>query len=341
MKNILRFFISRLIWMIVILFGVSIITFLLLHSIPGNPWQSGTGQTVLANVSLDPISMRQLNRQFGLDQPLWKQYTSYMFGSFDENGDFFCGAVCGNLGPSFRQRGGKVTDILFKVPNGVSQWQSRFGYTARLALFGFLFTALVGIPLGILIAFKKGTVLDRVISGLITMLLATPNFILGILLVIVAASWLKLFKVIPVWDEPRDWVMPILVLAAVPTASLIRLTKTVMLEAMQGDYVRTARAKGASQARVVFRHVFPNAAVPLVTSLAPVLIELVAGSFIVEALFGFPGIGREYWQSITGLDYPVIMGLTLIYSFGIITVNILVDALYGALDPRLRTGWEL
>jgi oligopeptide transport system permease protein len=340
MKNILRFILSRFVWMAVIIFGVSIITFLLLHSIPGNPWQSRTGQSALANVSIDPISMRQLNRQFGLDKPLWQQYTIYMFGSSDENGTFVCGVICGNLGPSFRQRGAKVTDILFKVPNGISHWQSRFGYTARLAIFGFLFTALVGIPSGILIAFKKGTAFDRMMSGLITMLLATPNFILGILLVIVAASWLKLFKVIPVWDEPRDWVMPILVLAAVPTATLIRLTKTVMLEAMQGDYVRTARAKGASQARVIFRHVFPNASVPLITSLAPVLVELVAGSFIVEALFGFPGIGREYWLAITALDYPFIMGLTLIYSLGIVLVNIIVDALYGTLDPRLRTDWE-
>jgi oligopeptide transport system permease protein len=261
-----------------------------------------------------------------------------MFGSYGPEGDFFCGAICGNLGPSFRLRGVDVLTVLFTPPEGRGPWYSRFGYTARLALLAFTFTALVGIPLGISMAIRQGSGFDRSLSMLLSLLLATPNFVLGILLIVIVASWLKLVRVVPDWDLPQAWVMPVLVLAAIPTATLARLTKAAMREAMQGDYVRTARAKGLSRFKVVTFHILPNALVPIVTALAPVLVELVAGSFIVEALFGFPGIGREYWQSINELDHPVIMGLTLLYSLGIVSINVLVESLYGLLDPRLRSS---
>lgn len=338
MKNIFETLFSRLAWMLAVLLGVSIITFLLMHAIPGNPWLASTEKRALFNTQIDPITMRRLDRQFGLDQPTWKQYSLYMFGSFDENGAFTCGAICGNLGPSLRLRGGKVTSVLFGAPDGMGFWQSRVGYTTRLALWAFLFTALAGVPLGVSLAIAQRTGWERALSGFLTLLLATPNFVLGILLIILFASWLKLVKVVPDWGDFRTWLLPIVVLAAVPTATLARLTQAATREAMQGDYVRTARAKGLQRRSVVMAHILPNALVPIVTALAPVLVELVAGSFIVEALFGFPGIGREYWQAITELDYPVIMGLTLLYSLGIVSINAAVEALYGILDPRLRSG---
>ncbi len=336
MTKLVNSIFARLAWVLLVIFGVSIVTFLLIHSLPGNPWQASSEKRVLFNIQLDPLAMRQLDRQFGLDQPLWKQYTAYMFGSFTENGDFSCGAICGNLGPSLRLRGGKVTTALFSVPEGVSFWHSRFGYTARLAWLAFVLTTLAGVPLGILLAIRQASGFERAISALLTLLLATPNFVLGIILIIIFASWLKLVKVVPDWSNFRTWLMPVVVLAAVPTATLARLTQAAMRAAMQGDYVRTARAKGLRRARVIGLHILPNALIPIITALAPVLVELIAGSFIVEALFGFPGLGREYWQAITELDYPVIMGLTLLYSLGIVLVNLLVEALYGLLDPRLR-----
>jgi len=337
-KSAINSILARLAWVLLVIFGVSIITFLLIHSILGNPWQSSADQRAMSNISLDPISMRQLDRQFGRDQPIWKQYTNYMFGSAGPDGDFFCGAICGNLGLSFRLRGVKVMTMLFTAPEGRNSWHSRFGYTARLALLAFAFTALVGIPLGISMAIRKGSGFDRSMSMILTLLLATPNFILGILLIVIFASLLKLVRVLPNWDSPQSWIMPVVVLAAVPTVTLARLTKIATHEAMQGDYVRTARAKGLRRFRVVFVHILPNAIVPIVTALAPVLVELVAGSFIVEALFSFPGMGREYWLSITNLDYPVIMGLTLLYSLGIVSINVLVESLYSLLDPRLRSS---
>jgi len=336
MTKLVNSILARLAWVLLVIFGVSIITFLLMHSLPGNPWQASTEKRALFNIQLDPQAMRNLDRQFGLDQPLWKQYTAYMFGSFDQNGAFACGAICGNLGPSLRLRGGKVTTALFSVPEGMSFWQSRFGYTARLALLAFILTSLVGLPLGIFLAIRPAAGAERAISAFLTLLLATPNFVLGILLIIIFASWLKLVKVVPDWNDFRTWLMPVVVLAAVPTATLTRLTQAAMRAAMQGDYVRTARAKGLRRPRVIWIHILPNALVPIITALAPVLVELVAGSFIVEALFGFPGLGREYWQAITDLDYPVIMGLTLLYSLGIVLINLLVESLYGLFDPRLR-----
>lgn len=338
MKTAFSFIISRLAWVLLVIFGVSIVTFLLIHSIPGSPWQASPEKRALFSIELVPSAMRQLDRQFGLDQPLWKQYTAYMFGSYDETGDFFCGAICGNLGPSLRLRGGKVTTSLFGVPEGMSFWHSRFGYTARLALLSFAFTALVGIPLGVLMAIRHASAFERTTSMILTLLLATPNFVLGILLIIIVSSWLKLIKIVPDWSDPRTWIMPVVVLATIPAATLARLTQAAMREAMHGDYVRTARAKGLRRSQVIILHILPNALVPIVTALAPVLVELIAGSFIVEALFGFPGIGREYWQAIIKLDYPVIMGLTLIYSLGIVGINVFVDAFYGLLDPRLRSS---
>jgi oligopeptide transport system permease protein len=309
---------------------------LLIHSIPGNPWQNSLQRRSLSNVSLDKVSLNALNAQFGLDQPLAEQYVRYMIGGPDANGQFVCGAVCGNLGPSFRQRGGEVTFIIFGVPEGRTFWQSRMGYTLRLAFWGFLFTALVGIPLGIAMAIRPDSPAARAAAILLNLLTAIPNFVLGILLIILLASGLHLIRVLPDWNQWQSWLLPVFVLAAVPMAGMARLTQAATREAMRGEYVRAARAKGLGRNRVVFVHILPNALVPIVTALIPVLIELVAGSFIVEALFGLPGIGREFWMAVQEKDFPVIMGLTLLYSLGIVLINVLVEIAYGLIDPRMR-----
>jgi oligopeptide transport system permease protein len=337
MPRLLRFIASRLLWMILVVFGVSILTFLLMHSIPGSPWEASAAQRALSNISIDPISKRELERQFGLDKPLWQQYTIYMFGSLDKDQRFICGAVCGNLGLSFRERGNKVTDMFFAAPEGLSSWQSRFGYTLRLALCGFLFAALIGIPLGTALAIQEGSFFERTVSSFFNVLVAIPNFVLGILLILVLASWLHIIRVVPNWNDPRAWIVPVIVLAAVPTVNLARMTQAAIREAMTGEYVRAARAKGLGRFRVVSKHIFPIALVPIITFLIPLSIELVAGSFIVEALFGFPGVGREFWLSVQQKDYPVIIGLALLYSLGIVCINVLVEVFYSVMDPRLKS----
>lgn len=338
MMNLLKFLWLRFLWVGMVLLGLSMLAFLLIHSIPGNPWYKDSQKRAMLQHYIDPISLRYLNRQFGLDKPIWQQYTAYMFGGRDVDGEPFCGAICGNLGPSLRQRGRPVQDILFYPPEERGFWYSRFGYTARLALYGFVATALVGIPLGIAMAVKTGAWFDRWMSGVLLLVVSIPNFVFGILLIILLGSWLKLVKIVPNWDDPRSWLIPVAVLSIVPAANLARLTRMAMHMAIQGDYVRTARAKGGGSGRIVLRHILPNAAIPIVMALAPVLVELVAGSFIVESLVGFPGIGREYWQAVAAMDYPVIMGLTLLYSLGMLLATMTAEALCGVIDPRLRSA---
>jgi len=337
MKSLLRFLCLRLVWVGSVLLGLSVLTFLLIHSIPGNPWYKDSQKRAMLQHYIDPISLRHLNRQFGLDRPIWQQYLMYMFGNWDQDGKLHCGAICGNLGPSLRQRGRSVQSILFFPPEERGFWYSRFGYTARLALYAFVLTTLVGIPLGVAMAVRTGAWFDRCMSGLLILVLSIPNFVFGILLIIILGVWLKLVKIVPNWDDIRSWIIPVVVLSIVPAATLARLTRTAMHMAIRGDYIRTARAKGGRNARVVLHHILPNAAIPIVTALTPVLVELVAGSFIVESVFGFPGIGREYWQAVTAMDYPVIMGLTLLYSLGMLLATMVAEALYGILDPRVRS----
>jgi oligopeptide transport system permease protein len=338
MTPLLRLVALRLAWMLLVLAGVSLLAFLLIHAVPGNPWQkSGTGRAMV-NISLDATSMRELDRQFGLDKPLWAQYTTYLFGSRNADGRFICGAICGNLGPSFRYRGIKVTDVLFRAADGKNFWFSRVGYTLRIAGLAFLYTALVGIPLGVVMAVRNGSSVEHILSGLMTLLTAVPNFVLGILLILILASWLHILRVLPDWNDPRSWIVPVFVLAAAPTVNMARLTRTAVHEAMLGEYVRAARAKGLSRPKVVWVHVLPNALPPILSALIPVLVELVAASFIVEAVFGLPGIGREFWESVRNKDFPMIMGLTLLYSLAIVSINVVIEVFYGVLDPRLRRG---
>ena len=151
----LQFLLTKFLRVITVLVGVTLISFLLMHAIPGNPWSNySSSPRMMLGLSIDKPFQRELNRRFGLDLPLWRQYTRYIIGDFDEDGSFFCGVVCGNLGPSIQQRGRSVQDILFGPPEGMTFWQSRFGYSIRLVLFGSLLAAGLGIPLGILSARK-------------------------------------------------------------------------------------------------------------------------------------------------------------------------------------------
>jgi oligopeptide transport system permease protein len=333
----LRFLLEKLLWVLMVLFSVALLTFLLLHAVPGNPWSNNvTSPRMMVNLPVDPSVLRTLDRHFGLDLPLWRQFTRYIVGDFGEDGEFFCGAVCGNLGPSTRQRGRTVQEVLFAPPEGATRWESRFGYSVRLVLLASLIVVGVGVPLGILTAARPRSRLGRSITFGLAGLISIPSFVLGLLAIIVLASWLKWIKVLPDWDNPRDWIVPALVLAAVPMANLARVTRTSLVSVMHEEYVRTARAKGLTQSRTMLVHVMRNALIPIVTFMGPMLIELFAGAFIVESLFSFPGFGREYWNSVLALDYSMVMGLTLIYAIGIVLVNLLIDTLYEFMDPRVR-----
>jgi oligopeptide transport system permease protein len=334
----LRFLVGKILWVITVLISVMLLTFLLMHAIPGNPWSnSSSSQRMLANLPTDESVQRTLNRYFGLDLPLWRQFTRYLVGDINPDGSFFCGAICGNLGPSTRQRGRSVQEVLFSPPEGKPIWESRFGYSVRLVLLASLITVGVGIPLGILSAAKPKSTFSRSITLSLTALNSIPNFVLGLLMIIVLSSWLKWIKVLPDWENPWNWLVPAVVLAAIPMANLARVTRTSLINTMHEEYVRTARAKGLTQTRTMLVHVMRNALIPIVTFMGPALVELFAGAFIVESLFSFPGFGREYWASVVALDYSTVLGLTLIYATIIVLVNLIIETLYEFMDPRVRS----
>ena len=308
-----------------------------MHAIPGNPWDNySTSRKLLIGPEFNQTLRRELNRRFGLNLPLWRQFTRYIIGDFDDNGIFFCGAICGNLGPSIQRDGRPVQDVIFAPPVGGKVWDSRFGYSSRLVLFGSLIVVGLGVPLGILGAIKPKSALSRAISIGLASLSAIPNFVLGLLAIIFLASTVKLISVIPNWDYPSNWIVPAFVLAFMPMANIARVTRIAVINILGEDYIRTARAKGMGQSRVLRVHVMRNALIPIITFLGPTILEMFVGLFIVESLFSFPGIGRQYWESVIELDYPMIMGLTLIYAAGIVLVH-LIELLNEQIDPRLRS----
>lgn len=327
----------RLLRMITVLVGTTLIMFLLMHAVPGNPWSNySSAPRMMLGLSMDIAAQAELERHFGLDLPLWRQFTRYLIGDLDADGRFSCGAICGNLGPSIQQRGRSVKHIIFGPPEGKTFWQSRFGYSLRLVVLGSLIALGAGIPLGILSAARPKSVLSRTISVGLAALISIPNFVLGLLAIIVLASWLKVIKVLPDWDIPSHWITPAIVLAVMPMASIARVTRASIMNVLNEDYVRTARAKGLTQTNVMLVHVMRNALVPITTFLGPTLMEMFVGLLIVESLYAFPGFGREYWGAVLTLDYPMIMGLTLIYATGILLVNALAEILCDFLDPRIR-----
>ena len=262
---------------------------------------------------------------------------AYTIGDFDKNNKFICGLVCGNMGPSYRQRGIMIQGYLFKPYGGKPFWESRFGYSARLGLLSLFIAILIGLPVGIISALKQNSWIDYLSLFVVTAGISVPNFVIAIFLIIVLGSWLHLIPVIPEnWDTLGVWMLPSIVLGFGTMARTARLTRATMLEVMRMDYVRTARAKGLVERLVIVRHMLRNALIPVVTFLGPALAGLVVGSFIIEQMFAFPGMGRAYVQAISNRDYSMIMGTTVFYAILVALANLSVDFVYVFLDPRIR-----
>lgn len=326
------YLIRRLLWLIPVLFVVALITFIMMHAAPGGPWDRDLNAR-----QVDATTQNTLNEYYGLDKPLWRQFTAYVFGDVDKENKFVCGLVCGNLGPSYRVRGRTVQSILFDPPKDKSFLYSRFGYSMRLGGLALGMAILIGIPAGMIAALKQNTWIDYV-SLLITSIgVSIPSFVMAIFLIIIFASMLHLVNVVPKdWDEGKAWILPAAVLGFGTMAFTARLTRASMLEVLRQDYVRTARAKGLHERVVIFRHMLRNALIPVVTILGPALAALVTGSFIIETMFGFPGMGRAYVTAISQRDYSMILGTTLLFVFLVSLANLTVDMLYVVIDPRIR-----
>jgi oligopeptide transport system permease protein len=325
------YIIRRLLWMIPVLFTVALVTFVLMHNAPGGPWDRDPSAR-----QVDSSTQKALNEYYGLDKPLWQQFIAYTIGDV-KDGKFKCGAICGDLGPSYRMRGMTVQGYMFNPPEGKSFLYSRFGYSIRLGLAALAMAIVIGIPVGIVAALKQNTAIDYISLFIATFGISVPNFVIVIFLIIIFASTLHWISIVPrSWDEINVWILPTVVLGFGTLARTARLTRASMLEVLRQDYIRTARAKGLVERLVISRHMIKNAMIPVVTILGPALAALVTGSFIIESMLGFPGMGRAYVVAIGQRDYSMIMGTTLIYALLVVVANLSVDVVYVFLDPRIR-----
>ena len=296
----------RFLWIIPVLFTVSVITFFLMHAVPGGPWDR--------EKRLPKGTEDRLNAQYGLDQPLYVQYISWA-GGF----------IQGDLGPSYRYQDRRVNEI---VADG-------FWTTVHLGIMAFILATVVGIPLGIFAALGHNRAPDYIATGVSIVGIATPVFVISILLIVFFAVNLGWFPT-GGWKGPQYWVLPTIALAGFPIAIIARYTRASMLEVTRKDYIRTAQSKGLRDQAVVSRHMIRNALIPVVTILGPTLAFLVTGSFIIEQIFGIPGMGKFYISSIATRDYSLLMAMTMLYAFAVAFLNVVVDVLYAYIDPRIR-----
>ncbi len=327
-----KFLIRRLLWLIPVILVVSGITFILMHSAPGGPWDRDLNAR-----QVDQTTQRLLNEFYGLDKPLWRQFMAYLVGDTNSQGKFVCGLVCGNLGPSYRMRGMTIQQALFVPPEGKSFLYSRFGYSMRLGIYALLFAVILGIPAGVISALNQNTMVDYVTLFFVTIGISIPSFVMAIFLIIIFASGLHWVSIVPrSWDQFNVWILPAVILGFNTMARTARLTRASMLEVMRMDYIRTARSKGLAERVVIVRHMIKNSLIPVITMLGPSLAFMVTGSFIIETMFGFPGMGRAYVTAIGQRDYSMIMGTTLIFAVLVAVANLSVDIVYVFLDPRIR-----
>jgi oligopeptide transport system permease protein len=302
----LRYTVRRLLWAVLGLFVVALITFSLMHLVPGGPWDR--------TKTLAPSVIENLNKKYGLDKPYVVQFGTYLWN-----------ALHGSLGPSYSYQDRDVSQIL----------KQGFPATATLAVTAFVLAILIGLPLGMAAALKQNSPVDYIAVVFATIFASIPGFVLGIFLIIIFAV---LLHWVPTsgWGSFRNAILPSIALAALPAAYIARISRASMLDVVRQDYIRTARAKGLAERVILTRHIVRNAIIPVLTVAGPEFAALISGSFIIEQVFAIPGIGRLFVNGIYARDYSLIMGTVLFYAVAVVIVNLIVDILYGAVDPRIR-----
>lgn len=328
------FIIRRILWQIPVLLVVGLMTFGIAKMTPGGPFDTDPDRR-----QMSPRVEKILRERFGMDLPFWRQFTRYMF--FDVVSDpatgersIQWGAMGGNFGPTYASRGARsVQEELFEPRSGNP---SRFYYSARLGLQALLFAVTVGVPLGVLAALKQNTWVDYIVLFISTLFVSLSTLIVGFFLVIVFATGLKWFTVIPNWDDPiKPWILPTISLGSVSMGFITRLTRSSVLEVKRQDYVRTAKAKGLGDQLVIWRHMIKNALLPVITVLGPLSAGLITGTLFTEIIFQVPGMGELLVDAIGKRDYSMIMAGSLIFVFFLGMANLLVDIAYGVVDPRI------
>jgi ABC-type dipeptide/oligopeptide/nickel transport system permease component len=313
-----QFLIKRLLGLIFVLFGVSFITFIMGYLAPGDP------VTTLLGLHNTPEAHARLAHTFGLDLPWYQQYWNYITH-----------ALHGDFGFAYETLGRRVTDVI--APSLL--------VSAELGLMAFALELLVGIPVGIIAALKRNTWIDTTSMSAMLFLYALPTFVLIPLFQLLMIFFVQKFNLdsppLPTsgWDAgPEYKIMPVVILAAAGIGYYARLTRTVMLEVLSQDYVRTARSKGLRERVVVYVHALRNAMLPLLTVIGPSLAFIVTGAFVVETTMVVPGIGFISVNSITTRDWPIVQATVLILALAVVVMNFLTDLAYSIVDPRIRLG---
>ncbi len=301
-----RFITSRFLQSLLALFLVITATFFMVRFVPGGPFT--------AEKAVTPEILRNLEAHYGLDKPLWRQYLDYL------------GSLCrGDLGPSFKYPNRTVNEIVFdKVP-----------VSAELGAISLAVALTVGISLGTLAAVRRNTWIDYVASSFGMIGISIPTFVVGPLLVLGLAIHLGWFNASG-WYGPADRVLPALVLGIAYAAPISRLTRGGLLEVLNQDFIRTARAKGASEFRVVTRHALRGGLLPVVSWLGPAVAGILTGSFVIETIFQIPGIGREFVNSAFNRDYTLVLGTVILYAVLIMSLNLVVDIAQAWMNPKVR-----
>ncbi len=305
----LTYIIKRLLAAVATILIIMTITFFLMNAVPGSPFLTEKST---------PQQIQLANEKYGLDKPLIVQLKNYAVNY-----------ARGDLGVSLKmQEGTPVKNILFG--------QGKFELSIKLGVLAIIISVLLGIPLGCLAAYKRGTWVDGLLRVLTTVGVAIPTFVLAAVLLITFAvklSWLPtLSGTLDSWD---DYILPVFSLAFYDICYIAKLTRTSMLDAINQDYIRTAKAKGVENKWIVLKHALRNSLIPVVTFLGPLTAFIITGSFVVETTFSIPGLGKYFIQSVINRDYTIIMATTIVVSVLVIVMNLIVDIVYKIVDPRI------
>ena len=304
-----KYFLKRLGMALVTIFLVTCVTFLLMNAVPGSPW--------LSEKTPSEATLAALNAKYGLDKPVLVQLFMYLKNLL--HGDF---------GVSLKmQRNREVLSIILEM----------FPVSAKIGAIALAWAILVGVPLGCFAAFKRGKVTDSILRIICTLGISMPSFVVAsVLLVVFAGGAFKFFPTI--FDASQGWrtyVLPCFALGFYPMCYTARQTRSAMLDSLNLEYIKTARAKGLKNSKIIFKHALRNALIPVITYLGPQVAFTLCGGFVVESVFSIPGLGRYFVQSIQNRDYQVIMGTTIFLATFIILMNVVVDILYKVADPRI------
>ncbi len=303
-----KYYAEKVLSALITLFLIATITFFMMRAIPGGPFSR--------EKALPEATIRALEAKYNLDKPVFEQYIDYIKG-----------LARLDLGPSFQKVGVSVNQLL----------SEGFPQSAKIGLYASILIIILGIPIGIISALKQNTWIDYLVTFIATLGVTIPSFVVGTMMIYIFSvqlNWLPTFGL----DSWTGFIAPVIALSGYSLSFVTRLTRSSMLEVLRQDYIRTARANGLSEFKVIAKHALKNALIPVVTYIGPMMASIMTGSFVIEKIFAINGIGKYFVESIGNRDYTVIMGMTIFYALLYIITILFVDIAYSLIDPRIKMG---